>query len=248
MRALRNLFANFIRRIVPQEAILPIICGPLRGVKWVIHSGVLSYWLGVYEKKVQREFKRFIKEGDVVFDIGAHVGFYTLLASRLVGSKGKVFAFEPNPKNIYYLERHVKINSCHNVTIVEAAVSNIEGQKDFYESESSVVGGLCPLGFSPVAKTSVSVIALDLELGRNKILPPRILKIDVEGEEYRVLKGAEYILKTHFPTIILSLHGKELAISCIKLLRSLGYDIFSLDGKTFENMDGGEIVANHKNL
>ena len=71
-----------------------ILQGKLRGKKWIVGSGNHAYWLGSHEYKKRILFEKVIRQGSIVFDIGAHVGFYTLLASVLVGTKGKVFAFD----------------------------------------------------------------------------------------------------------------------------------------------------------
>ena len=243
MPALRKFIAGAVRNFIPNRAIIPILFGPLRGARWMPHAGVLSYWLGIYERRVQEQLKNIIKKGDVVFDIGAHVGFYTLFASRFVGPHGRVFSFEPNPQNIYYLNRHIEINKCKNVAVIEAAVSEHTGIEQFHKAENDAMGSLHPLDPKPVASIKVSAVSLDRELEQGKIYPPQVMKIDVEGEEYRVLGGACGILKNYAPKIILSLHGKDSARKCIKFLKILDYEIFSLSGVPLQNIEGGEVVA-----
>ena len=94
-----------ILKIIPPNFVLPILQGRLRGKKWVIGSGVFGYWLGTYEFEKQKLFTKTVKKGDIVFDVGAQAGFYSLLAAELIGEKGKVFAFEPMPDNISYLKK-----------------------------------------------------------------------------------------------------------------------------------------------
>lgn len=86
---------RFFLKLIPKKTILPILQGPLRGSKWIVKAGVGGYWLGSYEVADQSLMVNNINKGDVVYDIGAHVGFFTLLASKLTGVKGKVYAFEP---------------------------------------------------------------------------------------------------------------------------------------------------------
>src|SRR5574341_673203 len=111
-------------RWIPHERVVPVLQGRLRGKRWIVGASVHGCWLGSYEYDKQKRFVREIKKGDVVYDIGAHVGFYTLLASELVGPSGQVIAFEPLPRNLGYLHRHLALNSCKNVTVIEAAVGN----------------------------------------------------------------------------------------------------------------------------
>ena len=78
----------------------------------------------------------------MVFDIGAHVGFYTLLSSILVGPNGHVYAFEPLPRNLKYLKEHLRINKITNVHVFELAVSNLSGEGQFFEGPNSSMGRL----------------------------------------------------------------------------------------------------------
>ena len=113
-------FGRFLRyclRWLPLRATIRILQGQARGMKWIIGSGDHGYWLGSFEFNKQNRLNQFLRPGLSFFDIGANVGFYTLLASKSVGEKGQVVAFEPNPANLYYLERHVALNNCRNVII-----------------------------------------------------------------------------------------------------------------------------------
>jgi hypothetical protein len=95
-------FLRMILGAIPSDMTLFVLQGKLKGKKWIRGAGVHGYWLGTYELKKQEAFEKAVKKGDVVFDIGAHAGFYALLASSLVGESGKVFAFEPLPRNVFF--------------------------------------------------------------------------------------------------------------------------------------------------
>ena len=110
--------------LLPNDLRVPILQGPLRGYRWIVGSGVHGYWLGTYELQKQRAFWESIKPGMVVFDIGAHVGFYTMLASVALGEQGEVIAFQPFPHNVGFLKRHLAINNRRNVRIIEAGVGD----------------------------------------------------------------------------------------------------------------------------
>ncbi len=131
-----SLFGKVLRYFldfIPDARVLRILQGPLRGKKWVKGSGVNGYWLGSYEVKNQKLFVEFIKGGDIVFDVGAHVGFYSLLFSQLVGKTGRVFAFEPLARNIQFLKKHIELNNISNVEVRECAVAETTGERFFYE-------------------------------------------------------------------------------------------------------------------
>ena len=101
---------RFPLRLLPPETIVPILQGRLRGKRWIVGSGNHGCWLGSYEYEKRRAFEQTISAGNIVFDVGAHVGFYTLLASTLVGPTGRVVAFEPAPRNLRYLKEHLRLN------------------------------------------------------------------------------------------------------------------------------------------
>lgn len=224
--------------IIPPGCVMRILRGPLFGKKWIKGSGVNGYWLGSYELPLQTKFVEAIKRGSVVYDIGAHVGFYTLLASFLSGRDGLVYSFEPFPLNANYLRKHTLLNGCKNVTVIEAAVGDTEGFSLFKEGESTFTGMLSPSGGS----LSVRIVTLDHLLEEKKIAPPNVIKIDVEGAEFEVLRGAYKILKEFYPTILLAIHGKTSRQKCVTLLEELGYEVVPMfSGALVENSD--ELIA-----
>src|SRR6185295_4714839 len=98
-------------KAVPKAAALPIMSGPSRGFRWVVGASIHGCWLGTYERTKQKRFAAAISLNHVVYDLGAQAGFYSLLASRLVGRQGMVYSFEPLPRNIRFLKKHIAINS-----------------------------------------------------------------------------------------------------------------------------------------
>src|SRR5947208_793716 len=103
MSRIRRLLAKLVRlplRLIPSQSIVRIRSGDLRGWRWIVGSSTNGCWLGTYESHMQRLFREHIGPGSTVFDIGANVGFFTLLASKLAGEAGRVYAFEPLPRNL----------------------------------------------------------------------------------------------------------------------------------------------------
>ena len=197
---------------------IPILQGKLKGKKWIVGSSVHGCWLGGYEYKKRILFEKIVKKGSCVFDIGANVGFYTLLSSELVGPKGTVISFEPLPRNIYFLKKHLRINKLTNVKIIEAAVSDSSGIKYFEPSPSPSMAHLSKRG-----DLKVKTVSLDKLILKDKVPSPQYMKIDVEGAEMNVLLGAESILKNIHPIIFLATHGGYIHKKCIKFLQSLDY-------------------------
>ena len=227
---------RFPLKAIPTQMTIPILRGKLRGKKWIVGSGRHGCWLGTYEYNNQLIFEEWIKPGNVVFDIGAHVGFFTLLASSLVGSRGKVFAFEPLPRNLTYLREHLQLNQVKNVEVIEAAVSQLCGQTLLDQSVSGYQTQVSEAGTLLVTK-----VCLDELVESNQVPVPDYIKIDVEGHEKFVLKGAQSFLSQHHPTIFLSIHGRPVYQQCRQLLESLDYKIKVLaqevNGQLPKNLD-----------
>jgi FkbM family methyltransferase len=139
---------------------------------------------GEYEPKQTELFMQNLKDGDIVFDIGANVGYYTLLASKIVGSNGKVVAFEPDKENFSLLKENLDLNNCQNIEIREEAVSDENGLIAF-NTEKNNKG---ESAISKNGKTEVLGVTLD-SFSSQRRLSPSLIKMDIEGAEILALKG-----------------------------------------------------------
>src|ERR1039457_4559604 len=127
-------------RLIPPRTVVPILQGALRGKKWMVGSATNGCWLGSYEYAKQKALQRELKAGQVVYDVGANVGFYSLLASVIVGDAGHVYSFEPFPENVRQLRKHLEMNHIKNCTVIDAAVSSADGDAIFDPSEDRCTG------------------------------------------------------------------------------------------------------------
>lgn len=212
--------ARAILWLLPRSTVVPVVSGTLRGSRWILHSGTHGCWAGTYERPVQRLFEQFVAKGDVVFDIGANVGFFTLLAAKLVGPTGRVFAFEPLPRNVEYIERHLALNRVENATVLPLALSRAAGVARFNIAESPSMGRLSESG-----TLEVETASLDELLRSGRIAAPAFIKMDVEGAECDVLNGAKEMLAEHRPAILLSAHGWQQHELCTAFLQTTGYKL-----------------------
>jgi len=146
------------------------------------------------EKPVLDFLIKNIKEGDVVFDVGANVGVHTVLTAKLVGKKGKVFSFEPEAETFSTLKKNISINELNNVLSFPVALSDSRSEKNIYFTGNT--GGFTLRDNSGSLKgKGIKLIPGD-ELIKEENLPiPKIVKIDVEGFEYEVIKGFSKTLK-----------------------------------------------------
>lgn len=196
---------------------VPVRCGPLQGLRISVFSG-MRYVRGDYDAESVQRMIETLSEGDVVYDIGAHIGYYTLAAARHVGSSGMVYAFEPLVLNQRFLAGHIQANALPNVRLIGACVGAVSGTARFDRGQGSGRGRLSDRGALPV-----KVVTLDDLLQAGDIRPPKLLKIDVEGAEYDVLQGAGDLLQRHRPSIMVSVHSEHLRQQCRSWLAARGY-------------------------
>jgi FkbM family methyltransferase len=205
----------------------PIARGPAAGMLMDLAGSRPSYLLGATEPELVALLQRHLRPGDVVLDLGANVGFFTLIGAALVGDAGRVVAVEPLPRNAYYLRRNVALNHLANVTVVQAAVSEGEGVLPLSLGESDQDGTLTGSGGPALAVRTVSVDALVEELG----VRPALVKIDVEGAEACVLEGMAATLRTARPIVVCEVHthGPSLEHPVAVALAGAGYRLSWLE-------------------
>ncbi len=202
-------------RAVPSEARVRVLRGPLRGARWIAGSSTHGCWLGTYERRFQSLFFDLVPTGGVVWDVGANVGFYSLLAAR---KAAKVIAFEPLPENLSYLRRHVELNRLQErIRVFPVAASDHDGTPLF----SVVPGNRSEGSLRPNGNLPVQTMRLD-----NVEIVPDLIKIDVEGNEYEVLRGAVETLRAHRPMVLVALHTGD--SNCIDFLKQLDYHVSEL--------------------
>jgi len=185
-----------------------------------------------YEKDTTDLFKKTIEPGMIVVDVGAHIGYFTRLFSKLVGAEGAVFSFEPDPYNFSLLQKNtVRLN---NVTILNAAVSDRDGMIDFYEVEDSTGCHTTIPTTAPAKKLSVEALTLD-KFVKEKNLSVAIIKMDIEGGEPRALVGMRELLsKSKTLRIVMELNPDALSGSgttpaaVIASLKSHGFKAYAI--------------------
>lgn len=203
---------------------------------WIVGScSVVAGWEAMRQKRIL--FEKTVAAGSCVLDVGANVGFYTLLASVIVGAQGRVFAFEPVPANVAYLREHIRANGISNVEVFDVAVSDDEGRKFFKSGTDKYFLGR----LSPEGELAVNCVSLDGMRTRRELRPPNLIKIDVEGAELAVLQGAAQLLAEAHPVIFLATHGAEVHRQCCDFLRKLGYTLNPIEGGSVE--ESSELIA-----
>jgi FkbM family methyltransferase len=205
-----------------------ILNGPLKGKRWIKGSHNISVLLGVYERLQSKEFHMRSVTGNIFWDLGAHVGYYSLLFLS-ANPRGHVYAFEPAPKNAKLFLKHMEINQIKNFDLFPMAASDVPGCLSFYSGKTSVAGRIAEGG-----DMKVNVVRLSDWVREKKIAIPHLIKMDIEGEEGKVLHDIEMILNEFKPVIFLSTHGQRVHDQCISLLKKCNYSLKPLDNAVLE--------------
>lgn len=197
---------------------------------------------GVYEPFETNLVKDTLKPGDTVINIGANFGYYTLLAAKLVGPEGKVFAFEPEPKNFSLLEGNIKRNNIQNVEISNQAVSNEDNiTLNLYTDEKNVGNPSLSEKNIPNLKGLVEVKTVTLSTffsDRPDILKINLIQMDTQGSEGNIIKGSTSLIEKFHPTIIMEFWPYGLSnlnsepVALLETLEKIGYTRFVIDEKT----------------
>ena len=198
-------------------------------------SDDLYYCLPYRERLVEKLIKSLLKEGDIFVDVGANIGYYSLLASRYVGERGLVLAFEPVPETYEVLLMNLKLNNVKNVKAYRLAIWSKQakirmiipkgwfGLASIYSTKQSLYRGMKSMN-------SITVHSLPLDNILKHYRRIKLVKIDAEGSEYHILKGSTKVLhKIQYIIIELTLNAKE----TIKLLRKMGFKIKRLGNTNY---------------
>lgn len=209
---------TFLMRLGQPVVTVPSIAG---AVSWEIDELTSQQFLrGTYEQYMQDAFAKFIRPGDCVYDVGAHAGYHSLLCGLLVGSTGRVFAFEPHPLSRRSIQRQLELNPALNVSLVPHALSNVCA-KVYLDSTA----GRSQTHISERGEFVAEAETIDHLVETGVLPPPQLIKIDVEGHELQVLQGGLKTIQTHKP-IVLCDHNDSFTFGIVStLMTPLGYDV-----------------------
>src|SRR6266478_1680846 len=234
--------ARFVRRLEP-------------GFWWIAWEDVISNSVldGTFEVGERKFVQRFLQPGMTVLDIGAYYGLYTLTAWARIGKQGRVIAFEPSPFQRKRLEWHLRLNRCHNVEIESVAVGGFEGKHTLFSIKGESAGYASlrhPEVGASVDLIPVLVTTLDKYLRKREISTVDFMKVDVEGGELDVFRGATELLRRQPRPVVLceledirtEMWGHK-AKDCAAFLDGLGYRWFAtqIDGSLVPVIEISEV-------
>ncbi len=238
-------------KLLPRGTPLPIPFGYGRGLRFC-WQWIPTFNLGVFEYPTQEVLGQALSfrgrqdaedSGAVFYDVGANEGFFSVLASRLVGSSGQVVAFEPHPESAHHIRRNLQVNSLHppRVLFYQKAVGDTGGTARLISQGHAMSHLASAEGLSqPWTKTQsryvqsgriyeVELTTLDTVVEQGGRLP-NVVKIDAEGAEVAVLRGARGVLESNPPVILCEFHSPATAAAGGELLREYGYSFYEIGG------------------
>ena len=210
--------------------------GPLKGFQYVVKPDTgFSSILGRWEKKSQLVYQNSIFQNFVVFDLGANYGIHSMLYSKLVGDKGKVYAFEPLPGNVADIKEHIRLNGIKNIEIVEQAVSDKAGTAEFKVAGHRGQGSLIGIGKQTGDLVKVATNSLD-NFCRTKQVFPDFVKIDIEGAEGLALEGFNNSVSNSYPFFAIDLHTPQCDRQVGSFLSRHGYEVYRVNDSSARAM------------
>jgi FkbM family methyltransferase len=237
-RAIYNArpLAAFIRRVLNRAAPtgltqVKIAAGDLAGYSMLLDMQLeKDYWLGTYEPELVTALHELIHPGVIIYDVGANIGYISLLLAKAAGETGKVYAFEALPENVERWRRNVVLNGMENrVMLFSGAVTQNTGQVLFLVHSSGGMGkaaGSAGRHDQYQFEISVPGITLDEFVYGQGNPPPQVVKMDIEGGEVLALPGMRRVLVEARPLILMELHGPEACRVAWDNLTNADYHIF----------------------
>ena len=229
-----DILRQFTHRILPrgERVWFQVPTGPGRGL-WLKVEPYLEerYLSGYPEPGVQEEILNRLRPGGCFYDVGAHIGFYSLLAGRLVGKGGRVVAFEPDPANAALLQENITRNNLGQIEVVPVALWSHGGVVAFRRSASehsgvsSRRGAVVSANGQAPSDGIIEVQALTLDAFAENHPLPTMVKLDVEGAEAEVLRGAQRVISQTKPVLLFEVHHQQAATLLEDQLQQKDYRI-----------------------
>lgn len=197
------------------------------------------FFLGIYEPAMTATIKEIVRPGMIAFDVGSNFGWYTLLLSKLVGPRGKVYAFDIVPSLIDTLRKNVELNHLSNVIVTKAALGNKNADVEFYDDAQSGTANLSEQMVIHKSRSLVPMIRFDDFVESNRIESIDFIKCDIDGAEGLFLEGAGQSLQKT-PTMIMEVFDQAQRVfhstgwELLKKLQSFGYRMRNIDQQSQE--------------
>lgn len=197
--------------------------------------------LGIYETPKMNLFKRTLKPNMTVIDVGAHRGYFSFLAAKIIEDKGNIYSIEPALTNFSWLKKGVKINKYNSIKLFQLAISNKNGFLKLFEGDKS--GHHSLTGDMGHGSTVVKVQKLDDFVEENNIKKVDLIKIDVEGADIEVIEGAKKLLQQENLKIVMDIHNIDRE-KLFNIFRENNYSIYKYNLTKITKIEEKEFVNN----
>lgn len=193
---------NAVREVITD--VRTIAAGQGSGLKISARRADPNFARGTYEPALQDAIAANLAPGDVFYDIGANIGFFSLIAARRVGSSGHVYAFEPVPANVTAISRSVQLNGFSHVDVFGEAVGATSRTGELLLAHHIGGATIDSVDAPPDlrGRIAIEIVAMDDIMGPRQLRPPQLVKVDVEGAELAVLTGMRNALCGHRPKVV----------------------------------------------
>ncbi|MFC1850233.1 FkbM family methyltransferase [candidate division CSSED10-310 bacterium] len=245
----RSIYWRHHLRTRPDEPLTATIDHDLKARVWPGDVlGESLYVRGYFEQQETKFVKQILKPGMVFIDVGANMGYYSLLAAKLVGQAGQVHSFEPNPRMFQELTYNVELNGFSNISLNSQALADKPGQARLsrYDKGEEVYCSLSNSsypGAEIIGYDDVSVQTLDNYINKNGIDKVDLIKIDVEGAELMVLQGAQNLLSDSRKLIVMLEFDQRLCDAfdytvndILQTLEEYDFKVYTLSDGLFEHV------------
>lgn len=241
MRSLRRGIKEVLVLMMgAQEKPRRILRGLASGCRIVVSPKEnLGYLFGITERHLQRAIRKYVNQGDTVYDVGANIGYVSLSLSMCVGHSGKVYAFEPLPENLARLLKGIEASRKENITVLDFAASNAKGTTLIRTTGNHSMASLVWHRDDPAAtERLIRTECIDEWVKSGDLPTPTFVKIDVEGAEGYVIQGMKHTIAAALPIIFIECSdaGREITW---QVLKELGYRCESaVTGESVEEFGG----------
>ncbi|PIQ99565.1 MAG: hypothetical protein COV66_10435 [Nitrospinae bacterium CG11_big_fil_rev_8_21_14_0_20_45_15] len=208
------------------------------------------YFYGSHDERYEiNNISRLLRPGDVCWDIGGNIGFYTCFFAQSVGPLGKVVSFEPSSFTMKFLRENIELNHFDNVELVQKGLGEKKGIAELYFQNMEIGQGTASLlkidGYDKVEKIETDKMDNFLEI----LPPPVFMKIDVEGLQFDVIKGGEALIQKHLPLIMIELKdsSESMVRGVDEFFAAKGYSVYEFKKDSLSPLKGLSFPLRRRN-
>lgn len=229
-----------MKKFINTPHFIPIITGPLkrRWLYWAPRHGFKKI-LGIYETAMANRMNSLINSGEICIDVGAHIGYFSLLMGLKTGKKGLVVAIDPIKSNVLGIKKTFSKNKLRNLIVFANGASDkssVTEAEVYTDSDMAHFKDAAHISDVPShAIEFLRVNTIDNMVSEMSLQTVDFIKIDVEGYEEKVILGSENVINIWHPQLIVEIHTHELGVKVFQLLRKFGYTIYNINELKIED-------------